>query len=474
MKLKAKNILIIGAGVAGTDVYFEIKKNPEIGLKVVGFIDDDPKKLGEKIDGSKVLGSKGNLVNLIEKHKVKEAIVAIPSAEGGRIAEYVKLCNKAKIGVRIVPRVKEIIEGKAHVKTLRRVRVEDLLGRPVVKSDVLELKSFFKHKNVLVTGAAGSIGSELSRQIAAYQPDRLVLLDWWENGVFEIKGELTRDFPKLNIESAIGSIQDKKKIRNVLSTLRPDFVFHAAAYKHVPLMEDYPEEAVKNNIFGTLNVLKESYLTGVKKFVLISTDKAANPKNVMGATKLITEALGKYYNQKNKTKYIAVRFGNVLDSFGSVVPIFRRQIEEGGPITITDKKMTRYFMTIPEAAQLILKAALMGNGGELFVLDMGEPVRIIDLAENMIRLSGLIPGEDIQIVYTGKRKGEKIRESLFNIKEKNHLIKTKDKKIYITESLGVNIRKTKLSLKKFKILCDKNNSQGIRLEFSKLISSFHV
>lgn len=472
MLKKRKKIIIVGAGVAGVDVYNEIVKSAGLGLDVVGFIDDDPKKANFKIGGKKVIGSLKNLSSKIKLYKVKEVIIAIPSAEGEKIAEYVKICNKERVGVRIVPRVKEIIEGKAHVKTLRRVRVEDLLGRPVIKADVLELSKFLKNKTILVTGAAGSIGSELVRQIAAYSPKKLILVDWWENGTFEIEGEIKKYYPRLKVVAVIGNIQDHKKVGSILETYKPDYLFHAAAYKHVPLMEENPEEAIKNNVFGTYNVAKAAYSAGVKKFVIVSTDKASNPRNIMGASKLYTEAIGSYYNFKGKTKFMAVRFGNVLDSYGSVVPIFRKQIEEGGPITITDKKMTRYFMTIPEAAQLILKAASMGNGGELFVLDMGDPVKIVDLAENMIRLSGFIPGEDIEIVYSGIRKGEKIRESLFNKKEKNKLIKTNDKKIFITQSKGMNAEAVLDSLEKLKLFVEVNNTTGIRRELSRRIKSF--
>ncbi len=472
MRNKEKNIVIVGAGVAGTDVYKEIKKNKSLSLKVLGFIDDDPEKLGKKINDIKILGSQKDLPELIKTKKIKQIIIAIPSANGEKIAQYVKICSLEKVDVRIVPRVREIIEGQAHIKTLRKVEVEDLLGRPIIKADVRQLKNFFQEKTILVTGAAGSIGSELSRQIIAYKPKKILLLDWWENGIFDLRSEIEKSFPSAPVEFIIANIQDVKKTSSIFSNLKPNIVFNAAAYKHVYLMEEYPEEAIKNNVFGTLNLVRESIKWGVEKFVLVSTDKAANPKNVMGATKLITEAIGKYYNKKNKTKYMSVRFGNVLDSFGSVVPIFRKQIEEEGPITITDKKMTRYFMTIPEAAQLILKAASMGRGGELFVLDMGEPVKIIDLAQNMIRLSGLIPEVDIQIVYTGKRKGEKIRERLFNKKEMNSLIKTKDKKIFITESLGIDLKKLPLSLKRLKIVVNSGSNKAIRKEISRLVKTF--
>lgn len=467
-----KRILIIGAGVAGRDVLKEIKANGDIDLKIVGFIDDDPAKMNKSISGVRVLGNRKNLKFLIKKLKIKRVIISIPSAEGQRISEYLQICAASKVDVRIVPRVKEIIEGRAHLSTLRKARVEDLLGRPVVKADVGMLKHFFKNKKVLVTGAAGSIGSELSRQISAYRPKKLGLLDWWENGIFYLKNELSRDFPKENIEYYLGNIQDRKKILEILQKLKPDYVFHAAAYKHVPLMEEFPEEAVKNNVFGTNNLMRESLKMRVKKFVQVSTDKAANPKNVMGATKLIAEGLAKLYSRKNKTEFVTVRFGNVLDTLGSVVQVFREQIEQGGPITITDKRMTRYFMTVPEAAQLILKATALGESGQLFILDMGDPVKIIDLAENMVRLSGYVPGEDIKIVFTGKRPGEKLREKLFHKKEKP--IATKLEKIYISESLGIDIEKLQRTIRDLIRLAEESNRMGIRKELAKIIKGFPV
>lgn len=460
-----KKILVIGAGVAGKDVVREIKNDHKIGLEVVGFIDDDPEKVGRVIYGVRVLGSGEEIKNIIGKYKIDEVIIAIPSAQGEDISKYVRLCSEMKVGFRIVPRVKEIIEGKAKLESLRRVRMEDLLGRPVVKSDIEVLKEFFKGKRVLITGAAGSIGSELSRQIAAYKPTGLILLDWWENGIFNLRSEMAKDFPGHKIDYVIADIRDREKINNVFSVFKPHFVFHAAAYKHVPLMEEFPEEAVKNNIFGTLNVAESAKSFGVEKFVLISTDKAANPINVMGATKLVTEGIGKMLNSR-KIKFVAVRFGNVLDSYGSVVPVFRRQIEDGGPVTITDKKMTRYFMTISEATQLILKASSLGRGGELFVLDMGQPVKILDLAETMIRLSGFVPGKDIAIKFVGKRAGEKLSEEIFSKKEK--LILTKEGKIFISESSGFDIRQLPLFLKRIERLANNTNRNGIRKEFKKI------
>jgi len=431
----AKRTVIVGAGMAGMDVYREIRRSPGLNIKVVGFVDDDSNKLGLRVNGIRVLGDIKNLKLLIQSKRIDEVIIAIPSANGERIQEYVKICSEAKVSFRVVPRVKEIIEGKAYVGTLRKPRLEDLLGRPVVKGDVVGLKNFFQGRTVLITGAAGSIGSELSRQVAAYKPKQIVFFDWWENGMYELELELVRMFPRGKMEFVIGNIQDEKRVFGVMQSLKPDYVFHAAAYKHVPAMENNPTEAVKNNVFGTLCVARAAKKCGVGKFVIVSTDKAARPKSVMGATKLVTEVIGKNLNSRNGTNFMAVRFGNVLGSYGSVVPIFEKQIQEGGPVTVTDKRMTRYFMTIPEAAQLILKAALIGQGGELFVLDMGYPVKIVDLAENMIRLHGLIPYKDVDIIFTGIRKGEKLHERLFNDRER--LIKTEEEKIFVTESLGL-------------------------------------
>lgn len=463
-----QKILIVGAGVAGQDVLREFRKMKNI-YKVVGFIDDDEIKKNIYINSTKVLGARRLIPSIVKKKKINEVIIAMPSAEGEEIADIIRFCVEAKVKFKIVPRVKEIIEGKAQLQTLRKVNFEDLLGRPVVKSDVESLKNFFLNKKVLVTGAAGSIGSELSRQICAYRPEEVVLIDWWENGMFELQMELVKLFPDVKIHFYIANITDKKRMSSIFNIHKPNYVFHAAAYKHVPLMEDNPTEAVKNNIFGTLNIATIAVKNKVDRFVLVSTDKAANPKNIMGATKLVTEAIAKKLNGRNK--FMAVRFGNVLGSFGSVIPIFKKQIEDGGPVTITDKRMTRYFMTIPEAAQLILKAGSLGKGGELFVLDMGRPVKIVDLAEQLIRLFGLQPDKDIRIVYTGVRKGEKINEKLFNGEEKKHLIQTLDKKIFITESLGIDLKKLTPFLRKLKTVVKTEDPIKIRKEMSLLIKT---
>lgn len=464
--MKKRNVLIIGAGVAGTDVATEIKRNPDMGLKVVGFIDDDPSKMDKMVSGVSVFGTKNDLEKVIRKLEIEEVIIAIPSAEGETINCYVKACSDLHVRFSIVPRVREIIEGVAKMESIRKVRIEDILGRPVTKSDVVDLKSFFNNGVVLITGAAGSIGSELSRQVVAYNPKSLILLDWWENGIFELKNELTKNFPKADLHFVIGNIQDRETVKNVLGKFKPDFVFHAAAYKHVPLMEENPLEAVKNNVLGTLNLAEESLNAKVSKFVLISTDKAAEPINIMGATKLVTEGIGKMLNC-DKTKFMAVRFGNVLGSHGSVVPIFMKQIEEGGPVTVTDKRMTRFFMTIPEATQLILKAANIGHGGELFVLDMGSPVNIVELAESVIRLSGRVPYDDIKIEVVGVRKGEKITEKTLTHDEK--LESTKDGKIFISKSLGLSIDKLPHFLNISKEVVKSGNVNKLKSELRKMI-----
>ncbi len=456
-----RKILIVGAGAAGQELLPDLR----IGFEVVGFLDDNKERHGEKVDGIKILGGTNLIEKTVKLEGIDEIIIAMPSAEGETIGEVVKLCVDAKVQFKIVPRVKEIIEGKARVETLRRVRVEDLLGRPVVKSDVVGLKKFFKGKKVLITGAAGSIGSELSRQISAYGPMEITFLDWWENGMFELQMELIKLFPRVKKNFVIANIQDKKRIREVFDEFKPDYVYHAAAYKHVPLMEDNPMEAIKNNIFGTFNVSQTAKRTGVERFVLVSTDKAANPKNVMGMTKFTVEVIGKILN--GKTKFMAVRFGNVLGSYGSVVPIFEKQIKEGGPITITDRRMTRYFMTIPEAAQLILKAGAMGTGGELFILDMGKPVRIVDLANQIIRLSGLIPDGDIKIVFTGKRKGEKISEKLFSRKEE--LGVTKEGRIFKMKGWNVKNGDVSIFLSKLKKYISQNDTTLAKKELEKFV-----
>ncbi|MEK7100443.1 MAG: nucleoside-diphosphate sugar epimerase/dehydratase [Patescibacteria group bacterium] len=467
-----KNILIIGAGVAGTDVAREIKLFSKLNMKVVGYIDDDKSKLNKLFEGSKVLGNSNDIQSIAKKLAVDEIIIAIPSAQGDYINKFVNIAIDLGVSYKIVPRVREIIEGRATLSSIRKVDVTDLVGRPVVKSDVDDLKKFFKGKSVLVTGAAGSIGFELSSQIAAYKPKKLILFDIWENGIFELKQKFNEMGFLRNIFYVVGNIQDLNRLEETFKLYKPNYVFHAAAYKHVPLMEENPIEALKNNIIGTYNVATLSDKYKAERFVMVSTDKAAYPKNIMGMTKLFAEKIVRSINNQTKftpnggTKFMTVRFGNVLDSNGSVVPLFRKQIANGGPVTVTDKKMTRYFMTIPEASGLILKSALLGNGGELFVLDMGKPMLILDLAKKMIRLSGLIPDRDIKIIYTGVRKGEKLSEKLFTTTEK--LDVTKDSKIFMSTK-GSSFENLDDILSKVNMLIDKILDKDVKIKLKKLL-----
>lgn len=427
MKESLINVLIVGAGVAGKELFRELDKNLKDLFKVVGFIDDDPKKTGSRVNGLKVLGNIQSLENKIQTLKIKEVFIALPSAEGETIKRIIESCHKQKVAFKIVPRILEIVLGKVKLRQVREVKIEDLLGRPIIRSDQQKFLDFFKNKKILVTGSAGSIGSELCRQLIQFNIKQLICFDIWESGLFNLDAELKNLKPE-SFKIIVGNIQDKKKLENIFSTERPDFVFHAAAYKHVPLMQSNPDEAVKNNVFGTKNLSEIALKNRVRKFINISTDKAADPSSVMGTTKLLAEKIVRNAGSKNSTRFISVRFGNVLDSQGSVVPIFRRQIQEGGPVTVTDPEMTRYFMTIPEAVQLVLEAGLLGKGQETFVLDMGSPVKITDLAGLMIQLSGFIPEKEIQIKYIGKRPGEKLSEILNTDKESLEI--TSNQKIF--------------------------------------------
>ncbi len=420
-----KIVIIVGAGVAGIDIAKEIKRYPDLNLNPVGFVDDDNVKQGKTFYSLKVLGKIKDLQKIIKQKKVDEVLIAIPSAEGAIVEKVVDACLKEKVIFKIVPNVKEIIEGKAEIKRVREVHVEDLLNRPIVKSDVIELESYLKEKTILVTGAAGSIGSELSRQIASYKPKLLILFDWWENGLFNLDNEFKESFPGVKYIKVVGNIQDRRKVHQVFSEYRPNLVFHTAAFKHVPMMEENPSEAIKNNILGTEILATEANSSNTEKFLFISTDKAVKPKSVMGMTKLIGEYIVRSLNKKNNTKFIVVRFGNVLDSQGSVIPTFKKQIAQGGPITVTHPKMTRFFMTIPEAANLLLQSIQIGIGGEVFVLDMGKKIKIVDLVHKLIRLSNLIPNKDIKIKFIGIRSGEKLHEELFTKEEKVIKIKPK-------------------------------------------------
>ena len=412
-----KKVIIVGAGSAGAMVIREIHHSMREQYHAAGFVDDDPSKQGCSVHSVPVLGSLNDLPKLADRLQIEEIIIAVPSAEQEIIRKVSQLNFSKPVKLKVIPGMSAFIDGTADIKRFRDVQVEDLLGREPVRVNLEEVAAYLTGKRVLITGAGGSIGSELCRQVACFHPESLIMLGRGENSIYEIGIEMQESFPKLKMYKVIADIRDRQTIKNVFDQFHPHVVFHAAAHKHVPLMEDWPEEAFKNNILGTRNVAVEAHEHRCERFVMISTDKAIKPSSVMGATKRVAEMIIRALSEESATKFVAVRFGNVLGSRGSVVPLFKRQIERGGPITITHPDMKRYFMTIPEAAQLVIQAGAMGNGGEVFVLDMGEPVRIVELAENLIRLSGLVPGKDIPIVFTGVRAGEKLFEELLSTEE---------------------------------------------------------
>ncbi|WP_371363051.1 UDP-N-acetyl-alpha-D-glucosamine C6 dehydratase [Sporomusa rhizae] len=435
-KRNTDNILIVGAGDAGAMIAREIKHRYYETKKLIGFIDDARYKQNQLLFGAKVLGTCKEIREVVVKYKVNEIIIAMPSAGGSVIREIVHECKKTKCSVKIVPGIFELIDSKVSFQQLRNVDLEDLLRRDPVELDMKQVASYICGKRVLVTGAGGSIGSELCRQIAKMSPKTLILLGKGENSIFEIHQELRIKHPDLPIEPIIADVRDRERIDAIFSELKPRVVFHSAAHKHVPLMEKQPAEAVRNNIFGTKNVAEAADRAGSEAFVMISTDKAVNPTSVMGATKRVAELIVQNMSTKSATKFVAVRFGNVLGSRGSVIPLFKKQIAMGGPITVTHPDMQRYFMTIPEAAQLVLQAGALAKGGEVFVLDMGKPVKIVDMARDLIELSGLNPDKDIKIKFTGLRPGEKLFEELLTAEEGT--TSTKHEKIYIANLKSVN------------------------------------
>lgn len=407
---KRVRAMIVGAGDAGTTLIREIQNTDKIDYYPVCMVDDDQAKVGKSISGVKVVGTTEDIKKYAEKYRIEEILIAMPSAPKAQIKRIFEICKTTDCKVKILPGIYQIVSGEASVSSLRPVQITDLLGREQIKVNIDEIIGYIEGQTVLVTGGGGSIGSELCRQIASHNPKQLIILDIYENNAYDIEQELKRKYPKLNLLALIASLRDKGKMIDVFEKYRPDIVFNAAAHKHVPLMETSPNEAIKNNVFGTLNVARCADKYGVKTFVQISTDKAVNPTSIMGATKRICEMIIQTIGKKSNTKFVAVRFGNVLGSNGSVIPLFERQIAEGGPVTVTHKDIIRYFMTIPEAVSLVLQAGAYAKGGQIFVLDMGEPVKIYDLAYNLIKLKGLEPNVDIEIKCTGLRPGEKLYE----------------------------------------------------------------
>lgn len=433
---KAKNIVIVGAGAGGKLVINEIRENPLLKkYNVVGFVDDDPSKQGVTFGGKKVLGMIKDLPKIIEKYEISEVLISIPSAEGDKIRSIIRHCSSKNVEYKILPGAYDILTGKARIAPIREIRVDDILKRKPKIMDLSAIILYISGRKVMVTGGAGSIGGELSKQICMLNPLEISILDYEETNLYEIDRKLRKEFPDVTINPILCDIKDKIKVDKIFSEIRPEVVFHAAAYKHVPLMESFPEEAIKTNVFGTKNLIDSSVSVGVDRFILISTDKAVNPTSVMGASKRIAEMMIQKKGN-SETRFIIVRFGNVWGSRGSVIPLFREQIEKGGPVTITHPEMTRFFMTIEEAVQLVIQAGCIGEGGDLFVLDMGEPVKIMELAEDMVRLYGLEPYKDIEIEVTDIRPGEKLYEELFTPDEKN--MATKEGKLFRTKPQDFN------------------------------------
>lgn len=433
---KMVNTMVIGAGEAGSMIVHELQTSKYLNQRVVCIIDDNRSQRGKYLHGVKIVGGREKIISCVDKYDVDEIIVAMPSADQKSKKEIFNICSNTSCKLRVLPGIYQLINGEVSVSKLRDVSIEDLLGRDTINVDLDSVAGYVTNKTVLVTGGGGSIGSELCRQIANYNPKRLIIFDIYENNAYDIQQELKTKHPELKLEVLIGSVRNTKRIESIMELYRPDVVYHAAAHKHVPLMEDSPNEAVKNNVFGTYKTARAADKYGVGRFVLISTDKAVNPTNVMGATKRICEMIIQTFNKYSKTEYVAVRFGNVLGSNGSVIPLFKKQMAAGGPVTVTHPDIIRFFMTIPEAVSLVLQAGAYAKGGEIFVLDMGEPVKIADLAKNLIKLSGYTLGVDMKIEYTGLRPGEKLYEEV--LAKEEGLKKTDNNLIFIGEPLEID------------------------------------
>ena len=465
-------IMIIGAGEATSVLMREISNSRYLdNSKVVCIIDDDLGKVGKYIRGVKIVGTRDHIKEYARYYDIDEIIFAIPSASTKDKREILNICKETSCNLKILPGVYQMVDGEINIKDLRNVDVLDLLGRDPVKVDIESIMGYVKDKTVLVTGGGGSIGSELCRQLVSHKPKCLVIFDIYENNAYDIQQELKIKYPDANVVTLIGSIRNTSRLESVFEQYKPDIVYHAAAHKHVPLMEVSPNEAIKNNVVGTWNVAKMADKYGVKKFVMISTDKAVNPTNVMGATKRICEMIIQSFNEKSKTDFVAVRFGNVLGSNGSVIPLFKKQIEAGGPVTVTHPDIIRYFMTIPEAVSLVLQAGAYANGGEIFILDMGEPVKIDDLAKNLIRLSVYTLGVDMEIKYTGLRPGEKLYEELLMNEE--GMQDTDNKLIHIGRPIEFDKEHFYEKLEELKEMAYAEDSADIRKKIMEVVDTYH-
>ncbi|WP_315082143.1 nucleoside-diphosphate sugar epimerase/dehydratase [uncultured Clostridium sp.] len=466
-----RRVMIVGAGSAGTMIINEMMARRELKYNPIVLIDDDKEKLGRRISGVKIVGNRYDIPCVAGEQEIDMILIAIPSLDSKNKAEIIDICKKTNCKLQIIPGMYEILSGEANVSRIKDVDLEDLLGRDPIVLDNKGISDYIQEKTILVTGAGGSIGSELCRQIAVYNPKRLILFDIYENNIYDIQNELKEEFPDMNLTVLIGSIRDRQRLHEVFNKHKINVVFHAAAHKHVPLMEDSPKEAVKNNVFGTLNLATEASKANIDRFVMISTDKAVNPTNIMGATKRLCEMIVQAMDKQSKTEFVAVRFGNVLGSNGSVIPLFKKQIANGGPVTLTHKKIVRYFMLIPEAAQLVLQAGAFAKGGEVFVLDMGKPVKIYDLACDLIRLSGFEPNRDIKIVVTGLRPGEKLYEELLMSEE--GLKDTEHKKIYVGKPTFEDMDTLNYKLEQLRKLLELNDINEIKHQMQTIVPTYH-
>lgn len=466
-----KNVMIIGAGDAGRAIIKEILDSRFLTMKVCCVIDDDINKEGRYINGIPIVGNRSVILKNVEKYKIDKIILAMPSASKEERKEVLEICKMSKCELKTLPGMYQLIDGELNIGKLRDVEITDLLGRDPIQVNLDEIMGYVEQKVVMVTGGGGSIGSELCRQIAAYNPKQLIIFDVYENNAYEIQQELIRHYPDLDLVVLIGSVRNTHRIEKVFEKYCPEIVYHAAAHKHVPLMEDSPNEAIKNNVFGTYKTAKAASEYGAKRFVLISTDKAVNPTNIMGASKRLCEMIVQSFDKISKTEFVAVRFGNVLGSNGSVIPLFKKQIAEGGPVTVTHKDIIRYFMTIPEAVSLVLQAGAYARGGEIFVLEMGAPVKIDDMARNLIRLSGYTPDVDIKIEYTGLRPGEKLYEELLMAEE--GMKETANKLIHIGKPIEMNEENFFEELAELKEACY-SDDENIKEKVQELVPTYHI
>ena len=466
-----KNTMIIGGGEAGAMIIKEFQNSQYLNQRICCVIDDNAAKHGKYLRGIKIMGGREDICRLAKELKIDEIIVAMPFAPQSEVRDILNICKETDCELKVLPGLYQMIKGEVSISKLRKVEIEDLLGREPIRVQLDEIMGYVAGKVVLVTGGGGSIGSELCRQVAAHEPKQLIIFDIYENNAYDIQQELKDRFPELNLVVLIGSVRNTHRINGIFEKYRPDIVYHAAAHKHVPLMEDSPNEAIKNNVFGTYKTAMAADKYGAKRFVLISTDKAVNPTNIMGASKRICEMIIQMMNQHSSTDFVAVRFGNVLGSNGSVIPLFKKQIEKGGPVTVTHPDIIRYFMTIPEAVSLVLQAGALAKGGEIFVLDMGEPVKILDLATNLIRLSGYKPYEDIDIEFTGLRPGEKLYEELLMSEE--GLQETPNKLIHIGKPIVFDEEKFRRQLAELKETAD-HDSDAIKQLVQKIVPTYTI